>query len=389
LGLYTLYDTNVHSNVTNPLSGPGFHIHPSLLADFNTGIFDTSLYGNIDSVIYPTLDSSNDTFDRQAGFIQKYSPLPDLVFSAQGEYTHATNANVIATTTSPSVSSSSTPITSPASPALLGAAGVTASQQTVVDPNDTYTGTFSVYKEFNRAFMKLGASIAETNYEMAPTIQNYGLKTYNGSGGYWFTPLLYAFGNGSQSFETPALGSAASFYQARGGIGSDKISFFQGSIYYGEQGTEVADGGGTAGGNLYGGIISYFPTDPWNMSFAVDRNRNISDITSTTNLAQGGLGLVGAGISASESTQATAFTFRSNYQFSEQTLVFGVVSDTLIDFIGQPFVASSWLASMGIRHQLRQNLSLSFDYQYIRYISNQPLTSFTRNVVSFGAVYSF
>jgi opacity protein-like surface antigen len=125
------------------------------------------------------------------------------------------------------------------------------------------------------------------------------------------------------------------------------------------------------------------------MSFAVDRYRNISDITGTSNLAQGGLGLAGAGISASESTQSTAYTFRSNYQFSEQTLVFGVVSDTLIDFIGQPFVVSSWLASMGIRHQLRQNVSLTFDYQYIRYISNQPLTSFTRNLVSVGAIYSF
>jgi hypothetical protein len=162
-------------------------------------IFDTSLYGNIDSVIYPTLDPMNDTFNRQAGFIQKYAPLPDLIFSAQGDYTHATNANVIVNSTTPSVSSSSTPIISPASPALPGAAGVTASQQTVVDPNDTYTGTFSVYKEFNRAFIKLGASIAETNYEMAPTA-NFGLKTYNGSGGFWFSPLLYAFGNGLTNF---------------------------------------------------------------------------------------------------------------------------------------------------------------------------------------------
>ncbi len=258
----------------------------------------------------------------------------------------------------------------------------------MVDPSDTYTATFSVYKEFNRAFLKLGASIAQTNYEMAPT-SDYGLKTYNGSGGYWLTPLLYAFGSGSQSFESPAIGSAESFYQVRGGIGSDKISFFQGSIYYGEQGTEVADGGGAAAGNLYGGIISYYPTDPWNMSFAVDRYRNISNITSTTNLAQGGLSLVGTGISASKSTQSTAFTFRSNYQFSEQTLVFGVVSDTIIDFIDSPRVDSSWLASMGIRHQLRHDLVLSFDYQYIRYISNQPLTSFTRSLVSIGAVYSF
>jgi hypothetical protein len=384
LGLYGLYDTNIHSNVTNPLSGPGFHIHPGLLADFDTGINSTHLYGNIDSVIYPTLDSLNDTFDRQAGFIQKYSPLRDLVFTAQGDYTHATNANVIANTTTPSTSPSTG---SPGSPTLPGAAGVTASQQTIVAPNDTYTGTVSAYKEFNRGFIKLGASVADTVYETLAT-SNYNLKSYNGSAGFWFSPLLYAFGSGSQSFQQPALGSDASFYQVRGGIGSDRIALFQGSVYYGQQGTEIVDGG-AAGGNLYGGAVSYFPTDPWNMSLSVDRVRNISTITATTNLAQGNLGLVGAGISSSESTQSTAIAFRSNYQFSEQTLVFGVVSDTHIQIIDQPWVINSWLASMGIRHQLRQNLSLTLDYQYVRYISNEPLTSFTRNLVSVGAVYSF
>ena len=41
-----------------------------------------------------------------------------------------------------------------------------ATQQTTVNPNDNYTATVSAYKEFNRAFLKLGSTIALTQYEM-------------------------------------------------------------------------------------------------------------------------------------------------------------------------------------------------------------------------------
>ena len=56
VGISTFYDSNIYQSTTPPiLHGPGFEMKPSLLADFNTGIYDTSIYGNIDSKIYPTL----------------------------------------------------------------------------------------------------------------------------------------------------------------------------------------------------------------------------------------------------------------------------------------------------------------------------------------------
>ena len=216
---------------------------PSLLADFNTGIYETSIYGNIDSAIYPTLDSSNDTFNRQAGILQKYSPLPDLLFTAQGNYAHSTNATVLLNSTTPAAPSIPSPIVSPANPALPGAAGVVANAQTVVDPNDTYTATASVYKEFNRAYAIFGGSISDTTFETTPS-SNYNLAAYYGAGGIWFSPLFYAFANGAQSFYDPAVGLSSTSYFAKSGIGSDRIGFFQGSIYAGEQATVVADNGG-------------------------------------------------------------------------------------------------------------------------------------------------
>ncbi len=401
----TFYDTNIYSSPTPPiLHGPGFDIRPALLADFNTGIFETQAYGNFDSRIYPTLDSSNNTFDPQVGIIQKYSPLRDLIFTVQANYFHATDASVVLNSTTPAAPSIPGPITSPANPALTGAAGVVAPQQTVVDPNDTYTATANVYKEFNRAFASLGTTISATRFETDP-FSNYNLASYNGSGGIWFSPLFYAFANGAQSYYDPAEGLRSTYYFARGGVGSDRIGMFQGSIYAGEQGSVVAEGGGTAGGDLYGGTVFYFPTELWNMSLEVDRLRNISNITTTTSQtlsgisgvapggapggSPGGLAFAAVGLPTNKLVQVTTVIYRTNYAFSPQTSAFAVVSATSFDYIGTSQLDYSWFASLGILHQLRDNLTLNLNYNYTRYISNVPSTSFNRDVISLGAIYRF
>ena len=373
VGVSTFYNSNIYQSTTPPiLQGPGFEIKPSLLADFNTGIYETSIYGNIDSNIYPTLNSSNDTFNRQAGILQRYSPLPDLLFTAQANYAHLTNATVLLNSTTPAATSIPSPIVSPANPALPGAAGVVANAQTIVDPNDTYTATASVYKEFNRAYAVFGGSISDATFETTPS-SNYNLAAYYGAAGIWFSPLFYAFANGAQSFYDPAVGLSSASYFVKSGIGSDRIGFFQGSVYAGEQATVVADNAGQAGGDIYGGAISYFPIEPWNMTFSVDKLRNVSNITVATSQAlsgslgalpsgaTGGLGLSGAAISTNTSAQITTLAFRTNYTFSPQTSAFGVVSVIPIAYLGTSRVDYSWNASVGIRHKLQDHLTLTFD----------------------------
>ena len=386
LDLYTLYDTNIHSSPTVPLSGPGIRFHPGLLAELDTGLYDTKLYGNIDSTIYPTLNYLNNTFNRQAGAVETYAPLRDLTFTTHVDYTHNTNANVV-------ITSIPTPITSSATPAPEGAAGVVAAQQTTVNPNDNYTATANVYKEFNRAFLTLGSSIALTQYEMSSSSisPNYYKEIYYGSAGFWFSPILFAFADAIDTNTIPAVGLVSNAYLARSGIGSAQIGLFQGRVYYGQQGTAVDQGGGTAGGDIYGGALSYFPSSAWDMSISVDRLRNRSDITGNTPGASGlpGLALSASNVTTASSTQITTIAFKSNYTISQQTSAYVVLSDSRIAFIDMPRVDNSWLASAGIKHQVRDNLSLSLDYQYTRYISEEPLTSFNRNLVSLGAHYKF
>lgn len=387
LALHSFYDSNIYSSPTNPIATAGFNINPTLLAQYDTGIHTTSLYGNITSNIYPFIDSTNDTFDRQAGFVEKYEAMRDLTFTVQGNYSHSTNAYIF----TPALPS---PVISPAAPALPGAAGVVAAQQTAINPNDTYTGTGTIYKEFNRAFLVLTGTLLRTEYSNQSLATDYSLATYSVRGGAWFSPLFYAYANGAQSFVSPAVGPDETYSQLIAGIGSGKIArLFSGTIYYGYQTTEVADGGGTAGGSIYGAKVLYVPTSVWNITLSVDRTINISNITAVlptgTPQALPNLPLAGSFVPLNQSVAVTAPALRSDYRFSQQTSVFGVIGYTSVDYLNSTQFENFWTASMGIRHNLSDHLTLTFDYQYSSAVSNIPDTSFTRNYVAVGAIYKF
>jgi opacity protein-like surface antigen len=381
LDLYTFYDTNIHSTPIGPLSGPGFHFHPALLADYDTGIYETKLYGNIDSEVYPTLNYTQNTFNRQAGVIQTFAPLRDLTFTVQGDYAHNTNAPAV-------INSIPTPIVSPANPVPTGAAGIVANQATVVSPNDAFTVTGNVSKQFNRAFLSIGGLISRTEYEINPT-QDFDSGSYYASGGIWISPILYAFANASDANTLPAIGSISNSYSARGGIGSSQIGAFLGSAYYGQQGSAEDGGGGISGGDIYGGVLTFVATPLWTMSVSVDRLRNRSDITGGTAQALAGLSLSAVAIPTNSSTQNTTIAYRTNYTLSEQASVYFLLSDARTAYLSMPIVNNSWLASTGLSYTVNTRLSLSAEYQYTRYISPQPLTSYNRNLITLGAHYRF
>ncbi len=386
LSFHSFYDSNIYSSPTSPISTAGVNFNPSLLAQYDTGIHTTSLYGNINSNVYPFINYINDTFDRQAGFIEKYEAMRDLIFTLLGDYHHLTDAYAF-------TQALPTPVVSPVSPALPGAAGVVAAQQTTVNPNDTYTATGTIYNEFNRAFMTVTGTLLSTQYSNQSLATNYSLAAYSVRGGAWFSPLFYAYANGSESFVSATVGPDETYYQVAAGIGSAKIGLFSGSIYYGYQGTLVADGGGTAGGPVYGAKVLYVPTSVWNVTVSIDRTINISNIT--TALAAGtpqalpGLPLAGSPVSLNQSVQITAPAFRSDYQFSKQTSIFGVIGYTAVDYIDSSQFENFRTASVGIRHILSDHLTLTFDYSYSIAVSNIPDTSYTRNYGAVGAIYKF
>jgi hypothetical protein len=256
-----------------------------------------------------------------------------------------------------------------------------------VNPNDTYTTTGTVHKDFNRAYLTITGSSARTNYETQP-LQDFNLNSYTANGGFWITPQFYAYGYGARSFQMPVQGLSSSAFQYRAGIGSARIGLFSGSIYAGHQGSAVATAG-TAGGDIYGGVLSYFPTAVWNISLSFDETINISNITSGVTQALSNVPLSALAVPINASARISATAFRSDYKWSPQTSVFGVLGYTRIDYLGSPRIDNSWLASVGIRHDISKQWSLSFDYQYSALVSNQPFTTFLKNYVALGATYKF
>ena len=382
LTLTSSYDTNLYSSATFPIAAAGFGINPSIVAKRDTGIWQTTLYGNLDTTQYPFNQSQNDTHNRQAGFTQTYEAMRDLIFTVQGNYSHQSNASVF----TPIIPTS---IISPATPAALGAAGVTAIQQTIQNPNDVFSLNESIYKELNRAFVVFDATQLSTNYSNQLISKNYSTQTYGGSGGYWFSPLFYAYVDGRQAFQSTEDELGLSAYTVRGGIGSARIGLFSGSAYYGRQGAQINSAAGTAKGDIYGGTLSYFPTSFWNFNLSVDRVINISNIASTTS-AISNLPLA-FNIGINESARITTTSLGTNYRWSDQTSLFGAVAYTNVDFIATPPVPveNQWVGSAGISHKLSDQLSVNFTYQYQATVSKQPGINTTRNFVALSATYNF
>jgi hypothetical protein len=163
---------------------------------------------------------------------------------------------------------------------------------------------------------------------------------------------------------------------------------FSGSAYYGRQGAQINSAAGTAKGDIYGGTLSYFPTSFWNFNLSVDRVINISNVVSTTTSAISNLPLA-FNIGINESARITTTSLGTNYQWSEQTSLFGAIAYTNVDFIAGTPVQNQWLGSAGISHKLSNQLSLNFTYQYQSIVSKQPGINTTRNYVAVSATYNF
>jgi hypothetical protein len=173
-----------------------------------------------------------------------------------------------------------------------------------------------------------------------------------------------------------------------GGIGTRQIGLFQGSVYYGHQGSDVQNLG-TAGGEVYGGSLTYFPTPIWTIGASIDETVNISNLTAVTNIALNNQAPSALVIPVSTSTRTTATSLNSSYQISKQWSVNGTLAYIHADDIGSPIVNNSWLANVVFGYQMSSRMILNWQYQYSSILSNVPLSSSRQNFVSMGATYKF
>jgi hypothetical protein len=412
LRLYTLYSDNLFLSPQSPISAGAIGVTPSLTAVWTDGIHTTTLYGNIDRQAYPT-DNDVNTLDGRAGFTEKYEALRDLIFTFNGNYAHTTWSTGLQNSIQTPTAAPNTTVTPNGNTILPNGTIISPTGQPlgqinaasgssiplVVNPFNQYTGTFSVDKIFNRGILSLNASIGRTEYDDQSIQPDFTSKTLTENAAFWLGPLLYAYSNGvvgtvasnaqynptTNAIVTPA--NTTTSYRVVGGLGTQPLELFSGSVYVGHQGSEVE--GSTAGGIVYGGALTYNPTTVWTLTGTIDRTTNIASQASSSNLALTLPGLTAVQVSIGSSTQVTSAGLKSTYQITPQWFANTQLAYSRIEYISSTRLDNSWVLDASLRYDMWRNMSITWEYRYTSVLSNVPLVSFTSNYAVMGATYRF
>jgi hypothetical protein len=408
--VYSLYSDNLFLSPTAPIKALGLGTSPSLTAQWTNGIHTTTLYANFDTEDFPT-DNTINTFNREATVTQKYAPLPDLTFTVLGDYTHQTISSGLTNSIPNTISNPpSTPtrlangdialpngqIVSPSGQIVGQTSPVVAYNGiTLVNPYDQYTGTATVSKIFNRGILTLSGSLADTNYETPQgtgpaAFTSFTTKTFTETGAFWLGPVLYAYSNGAFSLRANNEGANANSdaYRVVGGIGTRQFGEFRSSLYFGYQGSEVQNSG-TAGGEVYGGKISYYPTPAWTLTATIDETINISSQTSASSQALTLPANTPIQIPLSSSTRIINTSVEALYTISPQWRAAGTFGYTRTEYIDSPRLDGAWLADLTLNYDIWRNMTLTWEYQYTSIVSNAALTSAQRSLFTMSANYRF
>jgi hypothetical protein len=355
-----VFDSNVFQSPVNPVSAVGLRLAPSLIADLNNGIHRTTVYGSMDGRFYPDASAGN-AIDGRAGVIQVYEAMRDLIFRVQANYSRQTNiftTGVQVTGTEPIVSPVGT---------------------TVANPSNQFTGMASAEKTLNNGFVQLRGSIVRTTYDNTPIAQDGTVYTFAGRAGYWVTPDLNVFVEPSVDWRrydvSLLLGSSG--YGVVGGAASRQIGLFRGELYAGYQSEHYDAGGfGDVTSTVFGGRLYYEPTRYWQLVAALTRSLDVS--VQASPLSPFGVPV-----------RTTAAVLQSNYSLSTQWSATARLGYMKYEYVDSSRLDDAWNAGARIDYKVWQNVALSLEYQYTKLSSNIPLTSYTRNVITAGALYKY
>jgi hypothetical protein len=399
--LGTLYSDNLFQSPVAPISTAALGVWPSMVAEWTNGIHTTTLYGDIERLFFPTQGELN-TFDRRAGFAQKYWPVPDLIFQVQGDYTHKTYAldltsSIPDSLVSPEATALPNGNTVLPNGAIVGPNGAVLGQtnpalffvgQSIINPHDQFTASISVDKYLDRGIVRLNSSISRTNYQNQSTsTPDFTVRTVGGEGGRWLNPMLYVYSEGDFA-ATSDVTMNATAYRALAGFGLHPNNIVNGSVYYGRQGSDI-QGSGAAGGDIFGAKASYMPSPDWTFQLMLDHTTNISSETSATFLALALPVQSVVQIPLSDSVHVNSLQLQADHIISQQWTASGRFDYIRYDFIASPRLDNVWAAGVALQYSVWKNLTLSWQYQFSRVNSNIPLTSSSRNFGLMDATYRF
>lgn len=391
LRIYTLYSDNLFFSPQRPLSVPGVGITPGMTAEWSNGIHTTTLYGNLDRQTYPTQNEIN-TLDGRAGFTQKYEAMRDLIFTVNGNFNHQTwgsglQNSLLGAAATPATTGSTTGQVAGQTNPTTGS-----NVRVAVNPFNQYSGTFSIDKIFNRGIVSLSETVSRNEYESQVLVKNFNRRQFNENASFWLGPLFYVYSNGSiGTVDTEGSGSTTS-YRILGGLGTRQFDLWRGSLYYGHQGSQSNSVGGlssgfSAGGDIYGGSISYYPTPQLTFTATIDRTINTSSQNSVTDLALTLPSFATIQVPLSTSSRTTSASLLSSYEISQLWFASAQLGYVRVESVGN--ASTSWVVNTTLRYDIWKNMSIAWEYHYRSAISNILFATANSNTFVMGTTYRF
>ncbi len=364
-----VYDSNINQSSTNVQSSGGARLTPSLLAISIGDFSKTTIYGVADARIYANQQANNaDAVDVSSGIIEVYQPLPDLIFTGQGDYTRQKDLFSTLGDTHAVVN---------LNPAAIGLAPIS-------NPiaYNQLTGSLQVQKNFSNAFLIATGSVVGQIYDDNTNInENPNNATVTGGlrGGIWFTPAIYGYVEGAGNSRNESVSSlSSSGYRVTGGLGTDQLGLVRGEVYGGYQSEGYsASGIGTVSSSIYGARGYYNPLPDLTLNVSIDEELGVSLLTPLPNSPFG---------SATKATTALAMANYALSDFWAAGLRGGYIRT---DYVGTPRRDDAWTAGGTLTYQLMRNIGLTADYQHTELSSNVALQSFSRDVVTVGLTFKY
>src|SRR5262249_15517255 len=263
-----------------------------------------------------------------------------------------------------------------------------------------FTGGGAVTKTFDQAFVGLSATAFDIVYDHSDNIPQPFHTSHDGAS-FWLSgrvgynfPQFYVFAQGDyilQRFSNSLFDTNG--YRVIGGVGrNDPGGLFRGEVYGGYQfqhqeqqfvpftGIPVVPVPGIpqdTNTGVFGGRLSYYPTEYWTIIAQVDEVLGMSTQLSPT---------TPFGIP----TRTVTAILQSTYGISPNWSVGVRGGYALGDFIGvSGFNNHGWLAGASFNYEIWRNLMLTLDYQYSTVQSDAPFSDFTRNRYTAGLTYRY
>jgi hypothetical protein len=380
-----VYNTNVGQFSGTNDNGFSARAVPHVVASYDGGIHKTTLYGVVDAEFF-----NANTLAANAGITYAYQPMQDLTFNFYGNYTRETDLfNNAFNFNNGAIFPTAIPNTT--IPIIINPFGTTPGVNPIAF--NQFTGGASVTKTIDQFFVTLGGTAYYIAFDH-PDSALFPFQTTHDGANYWITgrvgyhvtPQFYVFAEGDgvfQRFKNSLFDTNG--YRVLGGIGSDdQQSLFRGEVYGGyqvqNQQNQVVIGSGIptdVNSSVFGGRLTYFPTQYWTIAAQVDQTLGMSSSLST---------FIPQGVP----TKVTSAILQTNYGISRDWSVGARVGYSQGDFFGQSGLNNhAWMAGATFNYQIWRNLLLTLDYQYTVSNSNAPNSDFTNNKYTGGVTYRY